>query len=352
MTPTIFLPGHIGDQLGVQGAIDKEALVVKLEAAQEHLAPFGLSAEEIAEALFAGELPEGETNSEAQYRHLESWMSLALMRGGVYECWAVIVPKTGSSLTLATANGQFLVRAWMTESTVLTALSVPGSLISYVPKTCSNISFVKKVLANWSLSCQLHHTVVPAWVGHPQILVDADSLVLQQTGSSYDDLFVEMLYEPKVKWRFLSMYRVFEHGYLTAVLEGIKSTFLQNPKQTLSDGITSLESEVNQLTNLIERADLKTHFEEFHDAFDIQLQVNNRFAWAIKHALDKSGLLKRSPKKWEKGVMLFYKLRCSIVHAGMGTPFYEGFDDAADCINGLLAKTESACLGFLRIAVR
>jgi hypothetical protein len=348
----MLLPGHIGDLLGVTEAIERESLVVKLEDARDQLSPFGLSAEEIADALFEGVLPEGDTISVAQDRHLESWMSLALMRDGRHECWAVIVPRAGAPLSLATGTGQLLVRAWMTEVGVLSALSAPGTLISYVPKTCSNIPFVKKVLANWNLTCQVQHTIVPAWVGRTQVLVDTDSLVLQPKGSSYDDLFIEILYEPKVKWRFLSMYRVFEHGYLTAVLDTIKSAFLQNPKQSLADGLTQLESELNQLTNLIKLKDLQTHFEEFHDAFDVQLKDMNKYAWAIKSAVDRSGWLKQRPKKWELGVMLFYKLRCSIVHAGMNTPFYEGYDDAAACVNGLLAKTENACLGFLRISVK
>lgn len=350
-TPT-ELPAHVGQLLGVTEAIERDALIAKVDAVQEQLAQFGLSAEEIADALIQGPLPEGVISTEKQPRSLVDWRSIELLRDGAHDCLAIIVPKSGVTVSLATATGQLLVRAWMIDRQVITHCLTPGILMAYVPKACSSPTFVKKLLANWSLTCQVDHSVTPAWVGQSQIVVGADSLILRTVAPSYNDLFVEMLYEPKVKWRFLSMYRVLEHGYLSSVFEGIKSTFLQNPKQSLTDALEALESELNQLTNLVESEDLTTHFEEFHDAFDAQKRGLNKYACAIDRSVEKSGWLKRSPKKWQKGVMLFYKLRCSIVHAGMGTPVYEGFDDAADCLNGLLVKCESVSLGFLHITVR
>ena len=148
----------------------------------------------------------------------------------------------------------------------------------------------------------------------------------------------------------MSLYRIFEHGYLSEVFETLKSAFFASPKDSLAAATLSLESELNQFLTLVQHTGLDNTFATLHDEFEKSRASGNRFAAALEHSFQQSGQLKSLKTKWQKGVLICYKIRCAIVHAGVSSLIFDAYADGPACLEAVLPACESAVLQFMGIS--
>ena len=103
-------------------------------------------------------------------------------------------------------------------------------------------------------------------------------------------------------------------------------------KESLAAAATSLDSELNQFLALVQTSTLEKHFESVHDAFENARISGNRFAAALEHSFKQTGQIKVAKGKWQKGVLICYKIRCAIVHAGLTSPLFDAYADGPTCL--------------------
>jgi hypothetical protein len=87
-----------------------------------------------------------------------------------------------------------------------------------------------------------------------------------------------------------------------------------------------------------------------HDEFEKSKNSGNRFAAALEHSFQHSGQPKTIKGKGQKGVLICYKIRCAIVHAGASSPIFDAYPDGPACLEPLLPVCELAVLQFMGIA--
>lgn len=150
------------------------------------------------------------------------------------------------------------------------------------------------------------------------------------------------------KWRFLSFYRILENAYLSNIRQALLSDFEKNAKEAVESAKKKLASEPNQLVALADSADLSTGFQAFNTAFDALFAANNKYIVAVDRSAENEPLY-GSPDAYKKGIQRFYKIRCSIAHAGTSDVIYEQFTDANSAILGLLPTVEEIALKSLKI---
>ena len=195
--------------------------------------------------------------------------------------------------------------------------------------------------------------VPPVWFAKCQIVIADQARVISSSNASlrFEELFLEAVSEVKTKWRFLSLYRALEHGYLSELFHVLEGQFFAAPRESVTAALAALDSELSQFITLAEGAAINAHFEAFCDEFESIKTAGNRFALAVDRSIDKSGQLKALNGKWQKGVLIFYKIRCAIVHAGMSSPIFDAYPDGTACLDRLLPISEAAVLDYLGLSV-
>lgn len=150
------------------------------------------------------------------------------------------------------------------------------------------------------------------------------------------------------KWRFLSLYRILEYHYIKLIKERLLSDFDNDPGSAIDSARESISKEVAQLLNLTSQLGLETFFERFHDEADALKQSGNQFAHLIFRSSKKNQDTKYT--KAQKGVVLFYAVRCSIAHAGTSSVFYERVQDSGFFVSTILPVVEEAVFGALGVS--
>lgn len=150
------------------------------------------------------------------------------------------------------------------------------------------------------------------------------------------------------KWRCLALYRVLEHGYLANIKKKLIADFDADATSAIEEALDKVANEVNQLVSLAEEADLKTEFEEFDVEVEALIGANNQFIYKLDRGA-KAHQLYRSPDRYKKAVVRFYKLRCAIAHAGASSVIYEQFPDSDAAATKLLPSIEAIALKSLKI---
>lgn len=161
-------------------------------------------------------------------------------------------------------------------------------------------------------------------------------------------LLLEASYVQHPKWRFLSFYRILENAYLSNIKEVLLSEFDTDASKAIESAKSKLASEVNQLVHLAERGDITTEFEVFNNEVDGLIAAGNQYTIALDRAA-KSESLYSAREPYKKAVLRFYKVRCSIAHAGTSSVIYEQFLDANSAILKLLPLVEAIALKSLKI---
>jgi hypothetical protein len=345
------LPPHVQMALGVVSPITEGDLAVHEGAGHFAQETFGLSGVEFASA--ATNATSGTTlfSIVPAKRVPLSWKYLEITLDGTVECAGVCTPANGGGPP-PTAASQILVCAWFYDQTLLNGSNIaPQKVVRSVKAGFSATAFPVRLFNEWAEVCPLLDGCVspPVWVTKTQIQIKSTSRIQldQLPGFRFQELFVEAASEVKTKWRYLSLYRIFEHGYLSEVFETLKSTFFASPKESLAVATTSLDSELNQFLALVKNAGLDNHFAMLVDEFDKAKVNGNRFAAALEHSIHQSGQIKLIKGKEQKGVLICYKIRCAIVHAGMSSQIFDAYPDGPACLELLLPVCESAVLQFV-----
>lgn len=152
------------------------------------------------------------------------------------------------------------------------------------------------------------------------------------------------------KWRFLSLYRILENAYLRNIREALLGDFDKDASKAVEDAKKKLSSEVSQLINLMRSQQLGAQFIAFNVEFETQLAQHNRYVTA----LDKNAEADANYGNQDvavKAVVRFYKMRCSIAHAGTSSVIYEQMPDANTATVALLPAVEAIVHGSLNISL-
>lgn len=155
----------------------------------------------------------------------------------------------------------------------------------------------------------------------------------------------EAISESRIKWRFLLLYRILENGYIRNLLEVIQNNIFFKPKDTLSKATETLANEYSQLTNLVEKNGLIPIFEKIQRATHT---TRNLYLSAIKEKLEQDSRTK-SAKPFQKGAYIIYQIRCSIVHAGEMSIFYDKYPDAEAGLHELYELFDNAVFKYLGV---
>ncbi|MFC2045886.1 hypothetical protein ACFLUH_04330 [Chloroflexota bacterium] len=160
-------------------------------------------------------------------------------------------------------------------------------------------------------------------------------------------LFKVAFEETAIKWRFLSLYRILERGYLKSILQNINQDFMKSPKSTVNDASQRLDAEYMQFIGLVTDNDLNSFFEDFADCIENLSSSMNKYAIMLKREISNKETNKNS--KYASGVLQCYRVRCSIVHASSSGLVIDEFDDADDALRSLIIPLESAVMKYLGI---
>jgi hypothetical protein len=184
----------------------------------------------------------------------------------------------------------------------------------------------------------------------------SDTCCILDNRDDKDLLLLKAAFEETIiKWRFLSLYRILERGYLKSILSKIQQEFMRSPQTTISDASQLLSNECSQFVGLVRDHDLRSFFEDFATDLDILSSGMNKYAIMLKRELSEDKLLSRQAfapgNKYVKGVLLCYKIRCSIVHAGASHLMFDEFSDADDALRSLLMPLGNAVMNYVGITM-
>ncbi|WP_155629260.1 hypothetical protein [Burkholderia territorii] len=155
----------------------------------------------------------------------------------------------------------------------------------------------------------------------------------------------EALSETRIKWRFLLLYRILENGYIRNLLESIQSNIFFNPKDTLIKATDSVQNEFLQLTALIDKNGLGEHFDAIRKAV-YKGKSGNKFLEALQNKLESDPRAKKQ-KPAHQGAFIVYQIRCSIVHAGEMSIFFDKYPDATIGLQSLYEHFDTAIFKYL-----
>lgn len=188
----------------------------------------------------------------------------------------------------------------------------------------------------------------------PALAANATTIKVSAPPNIFSTIQARLLFESAFaahpKWRCLSLYRILENAYLDNIKKTLLSEFDEDPKTALESAKKKVASEINQLIHLTETSGLKVEFENFNTEFTALLGLGNRYIiMTDKNAQEEQ--LYNSAELYKKSVVRFYKIRCSIAHAGTSSIIYEQFDDADDAIIILLPFIEAIAMKSLKTTI-
>lgn len=201
----------------------------------------------------------------------------------------------------------------------------------------------------------LSHSSVSLSAIAPHLASGASRVELNGNLNGFKSIQARLLLEASSvqhpKWRFLSLYRILENAYLENIKLALLDAFDEDASKAVENAKAKLSSEVNQLASLAESADLITEFEAFNVEVDAQILAGNKYVTMLDRSAEKEVLYK-APEAYKKGVQRFYKMRCSIAHAGASSVIYEQFADANVGTLALLPSVEAIALKSLKITIQ
>lgn len=150
------------------------------------------------------------------------------------------------------------------------------------------------------------------------------------------------------KWRFLSLYRLLEHAYLANIRRVLLDDFEKDAGRAVDEAKRKLESEVNQLVDLMIEAGLESEFIVFNQEFERLHKEGNQYTIALDRGA-RADPIYRQPDVTRKAVLRFYKVRCSIAHGGTSSVIYEQLPDAGEAMMALLPSVEAIALKSLAV---
>lgn len=174
-------------------------------------------------------------------------------------------------------------------------------------------------------------------------ITDLSANIDESTSLTKSRLLSDAMTEVNPKWRFLSFYRIVEHAYLNNIKQILLREFARDAKAAIKRAGDSLSSEPNQLVTLTEAINLRAEFAAFSDEVDVLLGVGNQFITQLDEGARGESLY-GAHDLYKKGIIRFYKLRCSIAHGGTSSVIFEEFADANEAVIRLMDKVETIAL--------
>lgn len=214
----------------------------------------------------------------------------------------------------------------------------------------SHESVGRTIAAIFGLS---HPCISPSSLA-PAVTGQATEIHIRSLECTFDAIQARLVFEAtstsNPKWRFLSLYRVLENAYLSSIKKALYDDFDKNAGRALEEAKKKLESEVSQLISLMNDISLGPEFLAFGSIFD-QLKSNgNRYCNLLDRSADGDPSYRAGQE--QKAVVRFYKMRCSIAHAGTSRVIYEQQPDAVVATLALLPSVEAIALKSLGVTVR
>ncbi len=163
-------------------------------------------------------------------------------------------------------------------------------------------------------------------------------------------LFFESVTANTPKWRFLSFYRLLENAYLSNIKSVLLQEFDKDAARAVDDARKKLASEVNQLVDLMTEGRMEAEFEAFNQEFDTLIAGGNQYITALDRGAQSEALYRQEVAK--KAVLRFYKMRCSIAHAGTSSVIFEQMSDSVPATTALLPAVEAIALKSLAVTIR
>jgi hypothetical protein len=349
------IPYHVQVALDISSPITPEELSERTDESTFIRQVFDLNGNEFLEAATAAVDAQTTYSVTAASRATKYWQYLEVERNGTTCATVLCTPLPNNTPPTTTAMSQMLVNAWFTNDSLVVGNQIaPGHTIFGYQHGEAPSTFTENITKKWAEVCSIVEelSVKPAWLGNRVVTIGSNSKVEDLPSGHYrfQQLFLETLSETKNKWRFLSLYQIIEHGYLTEVFNKLTKNFFNSPADRLTEALKSVESELNQLSQLVHASSLAGRFEEFCDKFEEIKRSGNRFAYAIEHSLNQKDQLSGKDKA-QKGVLFFYKIRCAIVHSGLSSPIFGAYQDGDSCLESLLPICENIVLDYLGISI-
>ena len=191
-------------------------------------------------------------------------------------------------------------------------------------------------------------------IAPPSIAQSATNIHIGSPTRHFSEVQARLVFEAASvshpKWRFLSLYRILENAYLRNIREALLDDFEKDASKAVEEAKKKLSSEVNQLINLMKSQQLDAQFLAFNVEFESQLAQHNRYVTALdKNAETDANYGNKDAAV--KAVVRFYKMRCSIAHAGTSSVIYEQLPDANAATIALLPAVEAIAYGSLNISL-
>lgn len=347
-----MLPSHISGLLKVPVDADEDSFVTALEQFTETANPWFLNlADGCRELATAFHSRPGFSTEIVDIEHPASEWGFASLASTAWLCSAVCIPQSGGAAAatgLSSDGLRVLARAWWTRPELLQPSDNPsdppqslrGKAILVCDPRCTLQARELVIALSGSVRKQRCAPPPIGWLARSAFTTSETSLSLHEKMLA-GQLLQRALSETSPRWRFLNLYRIFESAYLLNLQSAFSSGFLEDPKKTVDEIRSALESELGTFSTLVDNAGLKADFEVIRGA--VHADRGNRFLWALKNR-------KGSETAWQQGVQYIYQARCSIVHAGQHAPVYERYVDADAAICTLLPHVEDATFRLLGIA--
>jgi hypothetical protein len=258
------------------------------------------------------------------------------------------IPDLSNGLSPPTDAEQLLVRAWLASDELLdrndqlrqnvAVFAWSPSATDHVKEIVRSLSGVQTTLGPNSVERTWKTASIIELRTNSRILGASDANLLRQ-------MFAEAATEVRVKWRYLSLYRILEHGYIEGVFNELSNRFFSEPKEAVKSATNALGSEVEQLIRLVEAHRLQDYFDEVLRVNDDLVASQNQFAILVEREAAKRGF----QASYKRGVAVCYQVRCAIVHAGSYSVMFDKTPGADYALVRHLPELERAVIGFLGI---
>lgn len=360
---TIRVKDHVLRQFGVASSGTVEDLESKLEAlAPGYLDIFHSSASK--EELL--EIARSDCTDQVEIvvptYSIRTWSYHSLTKGGAEFARVVHIPANSVELPPTEAE-KAIVRAWNLDARVVDAganETLIGNRIMVLWR--AGESEAVREFNRKAIHALLH-------LGESELELVCDGYWWQRTTLEFSTncrllssdpdnkttlvLFASAVGQVSVRWRFLSLYRILERGYLSSILTAINRDFMRAPSAAISTAQAGLSNEKSQFLALVDEYNLQPSFVDFQDRVKTLVGAGNRYAAMLNREYGTDDPLKnlsRAPgDEYVKGVVLCYKVRCSIVHSGSHYLVLDEFDDADDALISLAIPLENAVMKYMGV---
>lgn len=347
----IQLPLHVAQALGVNERHEKDLIIQSVQLLDREIGPLlSESAKTQFSGLLGTPIPQSLVEVTVCPAEIPEWRYRTIEFNGSTCARVVEIPSARTPGSLPPTDAEvLLVQAWLTTDKLTNAEHLLRNnvvVFEWLPGVPEAAKAVTRAISGVS-AISGPATTTRSWSNAGLVALNANSRLLDhKDGEFLRRLFVESATETAPRWRFLSLYRILEHGYLENVFNELSHRFFTEPNDALEAATNSLKSELSQFIKLADKHGLKTYFEEISRINDSLVASGNQFAILVEREAKKKGSF---PESYKRGVAVCYQIRCSIVHAGTHSVVFDKSPGAEAALTAQLTEIEKAAAKFLGI---